>query len=195
LLEKTFMKNRNTAWIAAAAVTVTTLQLILFATFLPQPAAATDLATPPTKVSAVTGRADPVVARGQYLVSITGCHDCHTGGYAETGGDVPAKRWLTGQALGYQGPWGVSYPSNLRLSVQNISEAQWLVFARAPRRPPMPWFALRDMSDDDLRAVYRFIRTLGPAGEQAPAPLAPGAAIATPYISMVPANLPLRATP
>lgn len=189
------MKNRNTAWIAAAAVTVTTLQFALLATLLPQPAAATDLASPPARVSVVAGRADPLVARGQYLVSITGCHDCHTSGYAETGGDVPATRWLTGQSIGYQGPWGVSYPTNLRLALQNISESQWLVFARAPRRPPMPWFALRDMSDADLIAVYRFIRALGAAGEPAPAPLAPGAAIATPYIAAMPVNLPVRATP
>lgn len=189
------MKNRNTAWIAAAAVTVTTLQLALFTSLLPQPAAATDRATPPAKVSAAAGRADPVVARGQYLVSISGCHDCHTSGYAETGGDVPATRWLTGQSTGYQGPWGVSYPSNLRLTVQNVSESQWLAFARVPRRPPMPWFALRDMSDADLTAVYRFIRTLGPAGEPAPSPLAPGAAIATPYIAAMPVNLPAHAKP
>ena len=40
----------------------------------------------------------------------------------------------------------------------------------------MPWFNLRDMSDDDLRAMYRFIRELGPKGERAPAAAAPGVA-------------------
>lgn len=30
------------------------------------------------------------------------------------------------------------------------------------------WFALRDMSIQDLRAVYRFVNYLGPAGEAAP---------------------------
>jgi hypothetical protein len=38
----------------------------------------------------------------------------------------------------------------------------------------MPWFALHDMRTQDLRAVYRFIKSLGPAGEAAPAYLPPG---------------------
>ena len=28
----------------------------------------------------------------------------------------------------------------------------------------MPWFALHDMHEQDLRAFYRFVRYLGPAG-------------------------------
>jgi hypothetical protein len=40
--------------------------------------------------------------------------------------------------VGFKGPWGVSYPTNLRLSVQRMSEEQWLTYARAPRLPPMP---------------------------------------------------------
>ena len=31
---------------------------------------------------------DPAVRRGQYLVQIAGCNDCHTAGYAETAGKV-----------------------------------------------------------------------------------------------------------
>lgn len=38
----------------------------------------------------------------------------------------------------------------------------------------MPWFALRDMSDADLRAIYRYIRHLGPGGQPAPAYVPPG---------------------
>lgn len=60
-------------------------------------------------------------------------------------------------------------------------------------RPPMPWFALRDMTDDDLVAVYRFIRSLGPAGQPAPAAAAPGTAVATPH-RFVPKNLPKHAS-
>jgi hypothetical protein len=50
----------------------------------------------------------------------------------------------------------------------------------------MPWFNLRDMSDDDLRAMYRFIRELGPKGERAPAAAAPGATVDTPVIVFEP---------
>jgi len=40
----------------------------------------------------------------------------------------------------------VSYPANLRLTVQSMTEAPWLVYARAERRPPMPWFNLREIA-------------------------------------------------
>jgi hypothetical protein len=43
------------------------------------------------------------------------------------------------------------------------------------------------MSDDDLKAIYRYVRFLGPKGEQAPAPLPPGAKPTGPAITFVPA--------
>jgi mono/diheme cytochrome c family protein len=130
------------------------------------------------------------IARGRYIVSISGCNDCHTAGYSETGGKVAPSDWLLGQPVGFRGPWGVSYPANLRLTVQSVNEEEWLKFARVERLPPMPWFALRDMSDDDLRSMYRFIRSLGPKGARMPAPLAPNANVGTPYIQFTPQNLP-----
>jgi len=130
------------------------------------------------------------VERGRYVVSISGCNDCHTAGYTETGGKIAPADWLTGLPVGFRGPWGVSYPANLRLTVQSVSETEWLRFARAERLPPMPWFNLRDMSDDDLRSVYRFIRTLGPKGVRMPAALAPNSEVATPFIQFTPQNMP-----
>lgn len=124
--------------------------------------------------------------RGRYLVMITGCNDCHTRGYAEAGGSIPESQWLTGMPVGFEGPWGVSYPANLRLTMQRLTEAQWLATARLQRLPPMPWFALRDMSDGDLRAIYAYVRSLGPAGETMPAALPPGRAASTPVIVFVP---------
>jgi mono/diheme cytochrome c family protein len=129
---------------------------------------------------------DPAVQRGEYLVKIGGCNDCHTGGYAEQAGNVPTSEWLTGTPLGFKGPWGTSYAANLRLTVGSLTEDQWVTFARVPRRPPMPWFNLRDMNDADLRAMYRFIRDLGPKGERAPAAAAPGVAVSTPVIVFEP---------
>ncbi len=183
------MMNRNSLGLAAATVTLS-LKLVVLVAFLPRPAVAIDLASPPASV-ATAGRADPQVARGQYVARIAGCHDCHTAGYAEAGGEMPASRWLTGSSIGFKGPWGVSYPTNLRLSVQKMNEAQWLAYARAPRLPPMPWFNLRDMADDDMRALYQFLRAIGPSGSAAPAPLAPDAPITTPFIRFVPENLPV----
>ena len=85
------------------------------------------------------------------------------------GGKVPETQWLTGDQLGWRGPWGTTYPSNLRLYMQKLSEGQWIKIAKSVRyRPPMPWFALRDMTTQDLRAIYMFVKYLGPAGEMAP---------------------------
>jgi mono/diheme cytochrome c family protein len=116
---------------------------------------------------------DPQVARGRYLIAIAGCNDCHTPGY-HFSGEADESTWLTGDVVGFHGPWGTTYPPNLRLTVQNLTEEQWLVFARTPRRPMMPWWALRDMTDEDVVAIYRYIRHLGPAGKPAPAALPPG---------------------
>lgn len=122
------------------------------------------------------------IQRGRYLVQITGCNDCHTPGYTQTGGKVDEMLWLTGNTLGYRGPWGTTYPSNLRLVAQNLSEAQWPEHARREWRPPMPWFNLRDMSDQDLRAIYRYIRHLGPAGQMAPAYVPPDQEPKPPFV-------------
>lgn len=135
--------------------------------------------------AAATAR-NPDIERGQYLVKIAGCNDCHTAGYLENGGNVPVSEWLTGVTVGFKGPWGVTYAPNLRLTVDSLTEDQWLTFARVERRPPMPWFNLRAMSDDDLRAMYRFVRDLGPKGERAPAAVAPGVKVNTPVIVFEP---------
>ena len=121
--------------------------------------------------------------RGKYIVQIGGCNDCHTPGYAMTAGKVAEKDWLVGDQLGWRGPWGTTYPVNLRLYMQKLSEAQWLQVAKTKEmRPPMPWFALRAMTGADLRAVYRYIRHLGPAGTEAPAYLPPDKEPKPPFV-------------
>ena len=134
-----------------------------------------------------------LIERGRYLIVISGCNDCHTPGYAESGGKTPEAEWLTGNAVGFQGPWGTTYPANLRITLNDISEKQWLQKAHKPLRPPMPWFNLSQMSDKDLRAIYHFVRSLKPAGKAAPAYVPPGQAANTPFIEFVPKNLPVTA--
>ena len=63
----------------------------------------------------LTGGTD--VERGRYLAIIGGCNDCHTDGYLQTEGDVPEEQWLLGSPLGWRGPWGTTFPPNLRLAV------------------------------------------------------------------------------
>lgn len=121
--------------------------------------------------------------RGRYLVVIGGCNDCHTPGYAPSAGKVPEKDWLVGDRLGWRGAWGTTYPINLRNYMQTVTEAQWVNTARTVEaRPPMPWFALRAMTDADLRAIYRYVRHLGPAGAEAPAYMPPDKEPPPPYI-------------
>jgi len=124
---------------------------------------------------AATKADDASVARGRYIAKIGGCNDCHTAGYAPSGGKVPEKDWLMGDALGWRGDWGTTYPSNLRITLSKLSEDQWVKTAKTMQaRPPMPWFALHDMTEQDLRAFYRFVRQLGPVGAPAPAYVPPG---------------------
>jgi len=123
------------------------------------------------------------VKRGRYLVQIGGCNDCHTPGYPISGGKVDEKLWLTGERLGWRGPWGTTYAANLRLVASNMTEQQWMIRARSDQlRPPMPWFNLRSMSDADVRAIYRYLKAMGPAGEPAPAYLPPDKAPNPPFV-------------
>jgi len=127
---------------------------------------------------------DPQVKRGRYLVEIGGCNDCHTAGYAPSGGKVPEAQWLLGDSLGWHGPWGTTYPTNLRLYMQGMTEDQWVKKAKALNtRPPMPWFNVRAMTTGDLRAMYRYVRSLEPVGKPAPAYLAPDKTPPQPYVA------------
>jgi mono/diheme cytochrome c family protein len=154
---------------------------LLLACAAPGAAIAADTATHPLASASPAG--GKYIERGRYLVKIGGCNDCHTAGYAQSGGQVPEKEWLLGDRLGWHGPWGTTYAANLRTSLHGMSESDWIKTAQtAKMRPPMPWFALRDMSKEDLRAIYRFVRHLGPAGTAAPAYLPPGQTPPMPFV-------------
>ena len=143
-------------------------------------------ASPQASAKHATSSDADLLARGEYLVRITGCNDCHTAGYTEKAGDLPTSAWLLGSPLGYSGPWGTTYATNLRLRLAEMDEAEWMTWSATLRtRPIMPDFALRAMHDDDRRAIYRFIRSLGPAGSKAPEYLPPGSAPPPPFLQLV----------
>lgn len=108
--------------------------------------------------------------RGRYLAILGGCNDCHTPGFAQSGGTTPESEWLTGVPVGWRGPWGTTYALNLRLFVNSLSENAWIQLAHTIRaNPPMPFWTLNAMTKQDLRAIYQYIKMLGPKGGATPA--------------------------
>jgi mono/diheme cytochrome c family protein len=152
------------------------------------------------------------VKRGEYLVTIGGCNDCHTpwimgpkgpepdksralsGHPRQFAIDKPARiesdRWgFAGAATNtaFSGPWGVSFAANLTPD-RNTGTGIWTeeIFRNTirngrhwgvarPLLPPMPWFNYRHMSDEDLNAVFAYLRTVKPIDNQVPTPLPPAA--------------------
>ena len=152
------------------------------------------------------GRApEEVVQRGEYLVKIMGCNDCHTpwkmgpqgpepdmtrflSGHPEQIGPLPkaaaAAPYLWsgfGTNTAFTGPWGVSYTFNLtpepntglgiwteEMFMQAIRTGKHMGVSR-PINPPMPWPAYRNATDDDLKAIYAYLRTIKPIVNHVPA--------------------------
>lgn len=151
------------------------------------------------------------IKRGEYLVTIGGCNDCHTplkmgpkgpepdmsralSGHPEQFvmpaapkmGDGP---WMWAGAAtntAFAGPWGVSFARNLtpdRLTGIGIwDEAMFKKTIRTGRHwgvgrpilPPMPWQNYARATDEDLSAIYTYLRSVKPVKNEVPeAVLAP----------------------
>ena len=132
------------------------------------------------------------VARGAQVAITAGCHDCHTNGYAESGGKIDPAAALTGTSLGWQGPWGTTYPANLRLITKDKgSEDAFVQYARTfQAKPPMPFFNVHAMDESDIRSLYQYIVSLGDPGSAVPDYVPPGQEPKTPYIVIAPPIMP-----
>ncbi len=87
----------------------------------------------------------------------------------------------------FQGPWGVSYAINLtpdqETGLGKWSESQFVaalktgkhVGASRPILPPMPWQALSNMTDTDLKAMFAYLRSVPAVSNRVPAPIPPSA--------------------
>lgn len=129
------------------------------------------------------------LANGEYMLRMAGCNDCHTAGYPEAGGNIPVDKWLTGNPLGWRGPWGTTYASNLRLMMPPLTEEEWIHLAKNTQwMPPMPWWILHDMKESDLADIHYFVKSLGPAGEPMPKYLPPNQTPEGPYIEFPSGN-------
>jgi hypothetical protein len=135
---------------------------------------------------------DVSVEEGLRLSLVGGCHDCHTDGYAVSGGRIDPENALRGSAVGFRGPWGTTYPTNLRITLAKMSEDEFIDYGHSFKtRPPMPWFNVHAMKDDELRSFYRYVKSLGEPGMPAPAYVEPGVQPITPFIVFEP-QMPAR---
>ena len=105
------------------------------------------------------------ISRGEYLVSITGCNDCHTP-RGPTGEFVPGQT-LAGAPLGFapimKMPWAPQAPA-LAGGPAGYDEASLAAFLQSGKRkdgslptPPMPSV---HMNTADAQAVARYIYSL-----------------------------------
>jgi mono/diheme cytochrome c family protein len=156
-----------------------------------------------------------VVKRGEYLVTIAGCHDCHTPKVPGPGGapvpdttrllsghpeNSPHPTWMsqdpnqenalvltTTMLTAWAGPWGVSFAVNLTpdkaTGLGEWSEATFIQALRTGKHqgqpngrdilPPMPWTDYKHATDEDLKAIWAYLRSLPPIKNQVPLPVLP----------------------
>lgn len=177
--------ERTILWLACASMTAPGgVWLLMKSRFFL--AVATALLLHPHATALADGAADSV-PHGRYLVVITGCNACHTANWDQSGGAVPDAEWLTGSPVGFRGPWGTTYASNLRILASEMDENAWVAMLHTRKdRPPMPWVDVNAMNESDARAIYRFIRSLGSAGNRMPLAIAPDVEPQTPFILFEP---------
>jgi len=131
------------------------------------------------------------IERGKLVSIMGGCHDCHTAGYNAAEGNIDPAVALKGSQIGWQGPWGTTYAMNLRLTAAPLTEDGFVSYLKVIRSlPPMPWYNVRVIPESDIRSLYRYIKSLGEPGEQAPTALPAGAAPRTPFIVLAPPQMP-----
>ena len=107
------------------------------------------------------------VKRGEYLVSIAACTDCHTP--QAKGQPIRGLEFAGGFVL--EGPWGRVASANITPDPSGISyydEALFLEMIRTGYvkarkiNQVMSWSDYRNLTDEDLKAIFAYIRTLKP---------------------------------
>jgi mono/diheme cytochrome c family protein len=120
---------------------------------------------------------------GKYLVSVLGCHDCHTPGTLYNAPDF--NRALSGSELGWTGPWGTSYPRNLTPDIEtgigSWSEDDIVRALQTGRRPdnselkpPMPWPTYAGLTSRDVHSVAKYLKSIPPVSHANLPVLSPG---------------------
>lgn len=109
------------------------------------------------------------VAYGKYLVTIAGCGECHTP-TDDHGNRIPGMDFAGGSI--FDGAWGSVASANITPGPSGIGyydEALFIQVLRTgyvkarPLNQIMPYGVFGNMTDDDLKAIYAYLRTLAPA--------------------------------
>jgi hypothetical protein len=150
-----------------------------------------------------------LIERGKYIVTVSGCHDCHSPKVFTAEGPEPdTTRLLSGHPkdetipqLGpvppgwtqfspgltaFRGPWGITFAANLTPDDTGIGNWTYDQFETAIRRgkykgleasrplmPPMPWQMYKNFNDDDLLAVFAYLKSLKPVDNLVPTNVGP----------------------
>jgi cytochrome c553 len=83
----------------------------------------------------------------------------------------------------WAGPWGISYTANLTpdqntglgiwtedMFIKTLREGKHMATSR-PILPPMPWQVYRNFTDDDLKAIFAYLKTIPPIANHVPDPI------------------------
>jgi hypothetical protein len=85
----------------------------------------------------------------------------------------------------WSGPWGTSFTANLtpdeETGLGRWTEEQFIEALRTGRHmgrgrqilPPMPWQQIRNLTDEDLRSVFAYLRSIPALANRVPDPLPP----------------------
>jgi hypothetical protein len=99
---------------------------------------------------------------------------------------------VAGTLTAWSGPWGVTFTQNLtpdpETGLGNWTEEEFLAALQTGRHqgrgrqilPPMPWQQYSTLPEEDLRAIWAYLRTLPPVKNKVPDPIAPPAPPAAP---------------
>ncbi len=104
-------------------------------------------------------------------------------------GDGPWAWVGSGTMTAFAGPWGVSFTANLTPDPET-GLGKWTeeMFASAMRTgrhegkgrpilPPMPYFVVAELTDDDRRALFAYLQSLKPVKNRVPQPVDPPEAV------------------
>ena len=106
--------------------------------------------------------------------------------------DLKPGPWFAATAgmTAWAGPWGISYAANLTPD-ENTGLGIWTeaMFIKAIRTgkhmsagrdilPPMPVQSLASLTDEDLKSVYAYLRSLPPIKNHVPEPIGPNTFVA-----------------